>query len=142
MVRELEEIFGLDAIALHLRVARKALIFLEKLGGVAALPVVLAIAGSRIHVGRASTAAAPAAPAAALTIVDQTKILTKGGLTCLHSRPGPSRPSLHDPDGAIRRARLNRFRTKSPAKATKQSGVGDAGLALPRATSRHPCPPM
>ena len=37
MVRELEIIFGVDAIALHLRVARQRLVFFEQLGGVAAL---------------------------------------------------------------------------------------------------------
>ena len=45
MVRKLQIIFGLDAVALHLRVARQALVFLEQLGGIAALPVVLAVAG-------------------------------------------------------------------------------------------------
>src|SRR5690606_31930453 len=71
VIRILQIIFGLDAIALHLRVAGQALIFLEKLGGIAALPVVLAIAGTGIAAGR-TTAAPAAAPAAALTIVDQT----------------------------------------------------------------------
>ena len=82
MVRILEIGFGLDAVALHLGVAGQALILFQQLGGIAALPVVLAIAGSRIVAARRSTAAAAAtAPAAALTIVDQTKILTKGGTT-------------------------------------------------------------
>ena len=44
MVRKLQIIFGLDAVALHLRVARQALIFFEQLGGVAALAIVLAVA--------------------------------------------------------------------------------------------------
>ena len=82
MVRILEIGFGLDAVALHLGVARQALIFFQQLGGIAALPIVLAVAGARIVAARRSTAAAAAAaPAAALTIVDQTKILTKGGST-------------------------------------------------------------
>jgi hypothetical protein len=62
----------------------------EQLGGVAALAVVLAIARAGIHVGGASTAA-PAAPATALTIVYQTKILTDGGFTLFW--PDDSRPT-------------------------------------------------
>ena len=52
MVRILEIIFGLDAVALHLRVAREALVFFEQLGGIAALPVVLAVAGTGIAAAR------------------------------------------------------------------------------------------
>jgi hypothetical protein len=70
MVRELEEIFGLDAVALQLRVARERLVFLKKLGGIAARAIVLAITRVRALVRRAGSAAA-AAPAATLTIVDQ-----------------------------------------------------------------------
>ena len=44
MVRELEIIFGLDAVARELRVARHALVFFEQLGGIAALAIVLAVA--------------------------------------------------------------------------------------------------
>ena len=44
MVGELEIIFGLDAVAGELRVARHALVFLEQLRGIAALAIVLAIA--------------------------------------------------------------------------------------------------
>ncbi len=44
MVGILEIIFGLDAVARELRVARHALVFLEQLGGIAALTVVLAVA--------------------------------------------------------------------------------------------------
>src|SRR5690606_9337054 len=40
MVRELEIIFGVDPVALHLRVTRQILVFLEQLGGVAARAVV------------------------------------------------------------------------------------------------------
>ena len=36
MVRELQIIFGIDPIALHLRVTRQRLVFLEELGGIAA----------------------------------------------------------------------------------------------------------
>ena len=52
MVGELQIIFGLHAVALHLRVAGETLVFFQKLRGIAALPVVLAIAGTGIHVGR------------------------------------------------------------------------------------------
>jgi len=44
MVRELEIIFGLDAIPGELHVARQRLVLLEQLGGIAALAIVLAIA--------------------------------------------------------------------------------------------------
>ena len=44
MVRELQIIFGLDAVARELRVARHALVFFEQLGGIAALAIVLAVA--------------------------------------------------------------------------------------------------
>ena len=89
MVRILEIGLGQDAIALHLGVAREALILFQQLGGVAALAIVLAVASAGIHSAR--LIAATAAPAAGLSIVDQTKILTKGAL---HSptRPGYSRP--------------------------------------------------
>jgi len=70
MVRELEKIFGLDAVALQLRVARERLVFFQELGGIAARAIVLAITGVRALVRRAGSAAA-AAPAATLTIVDQ-----------------------------------------------------------------------
>ena len=43
MVRELEIIFGLDAVARELRVARHALVFFEQLGGIAALAIVLPV---------------------------------------------------------------------------------------------------
>ena len=80
MVRELEVIFGEDAVALHLGVAREPFIFFEQLGRVAALPIVLAVSRTRIVAARRpTTAAAATAPAATLTIVDQTMFLTKGG---------------------------------------------------------------
>ena len=44
MIRELKIIFGLDAVARELGVARHALVFLEQLGGIAALAIVLAVA--------------------------------------------------------------------------------------------------
>jgi len=69
MVGELQVIFGLDAVARKLRVARHALVFLEQLGGVAALAIVLPVA--RLATEVLPPLAAAAAPAAALTIIDQ-----------------------------------------------------------------------
>jgi hypothetical protein len=67
--RLLEVIFGLDAVARELRVARQRLVFFQELGGIAALAVVLAIARTAAHaLGALSTAATTTA---ALTIVDQ-----------------------------------------------------------------------
>jgi hypothetical protein len=43
MISELEIIFGLNSIPGKLHVARQCLIFLEQLGGVAALAIVLTI---------------------------------------------------------------------------------------------------
>jgi hypothetical protein len=125
--------FGLHPVALHLGVAGHALILFQQLGGIAALPVVLAIAGSGIVAARRSTAAAAAtAPAAALTIVDQTKILTKGGTLCPY-RPGPSRPPfLRNPGGEGRNLRLQPPLRKNRSFASdKQSGVGTSGLTHP-----------
>jgi hypothetical protein len=75
VVGELEVIFGLDAIARELRVARHALVFFEQLGGVAALAVVLPIAALAAEVLAPLSPAA--ATAAALTIVDQIPVLTE-----------------------------------------------------------------
>jgi hypothetical protein len=71
MVRELQIIFGLDAISGELGVPRHALVFLEQLRRIAALAVILAIAAgiARHALWALSTAAATAA---ALTIVDQS----------------------------------------------------------------------
>ena len=71
MIRELEIIFGVDPIALHLGVAREALIFFEQLGGIAALAIVLPVA--RLSAAEVSSPALPttAASAAALSIIDQ-----------------------------------------------------------------------
>ncbi len=70
MVGELEIIFGLDAVPGELRVARHALVFLEQLGGIAALAIVLAV--PRLSAEVLAAPLSPAAPtAAALSIVDQ-----------------------------------------------------------------------
>ena len=69
VIRELEIIFGLDSIARKLRVARHALVFLEQLGGIAALAIVLPV--PRLPAEVLTPLTPTAAPAAALTIVDQ-----------------------------------------------------------------------
>jgi hypothetical protein len=73
MIRELQVIFGVDPIPLHLRVASESLVFLEQLGGVAARAIVDAVAvilTARITL-RALLLPATAATAAGLTIIDQ-----------------------------------------------------------------------
>ena len=69
MVRELEIIFGLDAVARELRVTRHALVFFEQLGGIAALAIVLPVA--RLSAEVLAPLSPAAAPAAALSIIDQ-----------------------------------------------------------------------
>jgi hypothetical protein len=69
----LKVIFGLDAVPGELRVARHALVLFEQLGGVAALPVVLAVttAASRHSLWTLSSATTTTA---ALTIIDQAVV--------------------------------------------------------------------
>jgi hypothetical protein len=69
VVGVLQIIFGLDAVARKLRVARQRLIFLQQLGSIAALAVILPVAGAPGHALRALSTAATTT--AALTIVDQ-----------------------------------------------------------------------
>src|SRR5205085_8978232 len=145
MVGELEKIFGLDAVALHLRVAGQTLILFQQLGGIAALPVVLAIARTRIVAARRSTAAAAAAASAtALTIVDQTKILTKGG----YSSPHPAGPFPASFTCTTRSARRRgNPRLQPPLQRSfasdKQSGVGDVRPSRILCCGRpRPWPPM
>jgi hypothetical protein len=70
MVRELEKIFGLDAVARKLGVARHALVFFQELGGVAALAIVLAVPRLSAEVPTSPLSPA-AASAATLSIIDQ-----------------------------------------------------------------------
>jgi len=78
MIRELQVIFSLDAVAGQLGVAGHALVFFEQLGGIAALAIILTIAATVAGhaAGLLSTAAATAA---ALTIIDQTKFPRRTG---------------------------------------------------------------
>jgi hypothetical protein len=73
MIRELQIIFHLDAVAGKLGVPRHVLVFLEQLGCVTALAVVLTVG-----VGPAPDVLRPlaptTAPAAALTIADQMSL--------------------------------------------------------------------
>jgi hypothetical protein len=69
MIGVLEILFGLDPVAGELRIARERLILLEKLRSVAALAVVLTIAGTAGHALRALSTAATTT--AALTIINQ-----------------------------------------------------------------------
>ena len=143
MVRILKIIFGLDAVALHLRVAREALIFLEQLGGVAALPIVLAVARTRIVAARRSTAAAAAAaPAAALSIVDQTMILTKGGSTLPSTgRALPGLLSCTTREARRRTCDSSHHSETASSQATKPSGVGDVRPSRILCCGRpRPCP--
>jgi len=71
MVGELQIIFGLDPIASQLRVTGKRFVLLMKLRSVAALAIVLTVPRVR-HIVRRALSAATTAPAAVLTIVDQT----------------------------------------------------------------------
>jgi hypothetical protein len=74
MVCELEVIFGLDAVAGQLGVARHALVLFEQLGGIAALPVVLAITAATTTRHSLRTLSTATATAAALTIIDQAVV--------------------------------------------------------------------
>jgi hypothetical protein len=129
MVRELEIIFGLDPVAGHLGVASHRLVFLEQLGGVAALPIILTVAWTRRSARLAAwAAAAAAAPAAALTIVDQTKFLAKRW-SLPSTGSGHSRPLIYTtPAGGSRK------RPPPPhaeiALARRQSNRGSATESL------------
>lgn len=69
VIRELKEIFCLDAVTRKLGIARHVLVFLKKLRRVAALPVIAGIAAIAGHALGTLTSATTTA--AALTIIDQ-----------------------------------------------------------------------
>jgi hypothetical protein len=110
MLGVLEIIFGLDAVALHLRVASHRLVFFKQLSGIAAVPGLLAVAGTwpaaLLTTAATAAAAAATASAAALTIVDQPKILVKKmvGLLCSTGQALPGRNSVRPPAGGSRNA--------------------------------------
>ena len=99
VVRELVVIFGLNAVALHLRVPGEGFVFFEQLRSVAAIAIVLPVALRGLVRRAGSASAATAATAVAvLTIVDQKKVLVLVVLNQPLRGPGPSRPHhLHDP---------------------------------------------
>jgi hypothetical protein len=77
MVRVLQIIFGLDAVATELRIARHALVFFQELRGIATLAIVLAVA-----IRPSTEVLGPLAPAAAtaatlLSIIDQMLLPSK-----------------------------------------------------------------
>src|SRR3546814_14944711 len=104
VIGELQVIFGVDAIPLHLRVTREILVFLVELIRIAPRPVVDAISPLRVAL-RAPTATAPTA--ARLPIVHQPLIvlvataLTRAGALygcAFHSSFAPansSQPHTH-----------------------------------------------
>lgn len=80
MIRELQIIFGVDAITRHLRVAGHVLVFLEQLRGIAPRATVDPIAAVTLSMAAAATltlllATTTAATATVLTVVDQFTVL-------------------------------------------------------------------
>jgi hypothetical protein len=69
VIRKLEEIFRLNAIARELRIPRHVLVLLKQLRGIATLPVILPVA--RLTADILAPLSTAAASAAALTIIDQ-----------------------------------------------------------------------
>ncbi|GAA4221256.1 hypothetical protein GCM10022253_27030 [Sphingomonas endophytica] len=80
MIRELQIIFGVDAITRHLRVAGHVLVFLEQLRGIAPRATVDPVAAVTLSMAAAATltlllATTTAATATVLTVVDQFTVL-------------------------------------------------------------------
>jgi hypothetical protein len=95
MVGELQIIFGVDPVALHLRVAREILVFLEQLRGIATGPVVDAVAVIALIPATAGTllllTATAATAAVCLTIVHQgLSVLSLLSCPSVHLGPGCS----------------------------------------------------
>jgi hypothetical protein len=78
VVGVLKIIFGLDAVAGKLRIARETLVLLQQLGGIAALAVILTIAAA-ISSHTLRTLSAAATTTAALTIIDQILVPCRTG---------------------------------------------------------------
>jgi len=98
MVRELQIIFGLDAIAGKLGVARHILVFFEQLRGIAPLTIVLAVPRLSAEVlSPLSPATAPAA--ATLSIVDQMPTSLRSVVSPLGPQSG--RTASADPDPLV-----------------------------------------
>ncbi len=76
MIRELQIIFGVDAVALALRVGRKRLVFFEQLGGIAARAIVDPVAVPGVGIAATLALSTPTATAAGLTIIiDQSPVV-------------------------------------------------------------------
>lgn len=75
MLRELQVIFGVDPVALRLRVARQILVFFKKLGRVAARAAVDAVTRISAPAIALGTRVVPTATAAGLPIIDQRNVL-------------------------------------------------------------------
>ena len=71
MIRELQIIFGVHPVTLRLGIARQVLVFLKKLGRIAARTIVDAIARIAAPAVTLRARVVPAATAAGLTIIDQ-----------------------------------------------------------------------
>jgi hypothetical protein len=126
MVRELQIIFGLDAITLKLGVPSQGFIFLKKLARISARAVFLTIVSRVRRLVRRAGSAAAAAPAAVLTIVDQTQVLVFVVLNIATSSAGPL------PAGNLCANSLAGGHIMAPAtsgqdrpRTSEQSGVGD-----------------
>ena len=97
MIGELQIIFGVDPIALHLGVAGQRLVLLEQLGGIAARTIVDAVAAilatvRTVRPRRTALTATTAATATVLPIIDQlSDVLVTGGIGSPLPTPGPSR---------------------------------------------------
>jgi hypothetical protein len=129
MVGILEVIFGLHPVAGELRIARHALVFFQKLGGVAALAIVLAIAIRPAGNVTRRLSSTTAAAVALLSIVDQILIL----MPQAPDLPGPDTASTEAADLLSRRAAAWRLAPAAPVVAaapyalerTISSGVSD-----------------
>jgi hypothetical protein len=90
VIGELQVIFGLDAVAGELRVARHALVFFEQLGGVPALAIVLPVARLTAHI--LATLSPASAAASTLSTVDQIPTSLRSVSMPLRFEPGRAAP--------------------------------------------------
>jgi len=139
VIGELEIIFGVDPITLHLGIARESLVFFEELGRVAASaiidPVAAILAAIRTIWPRRTLSPATAATAAVLPIIDQlSDVLVTRGIGSPLPFPGPSRSHSGAPPPNRQDARrLWRGRPKGPHPPYVM--VAEATVALEVVTS-------
>ncbi len=101
VIRELQIIFGVDAVALALRIGRERLVLFEQLGGVTARAIVDAIAVAVIGVTATLALSTTAATATGLTIIiDQSPVVLvyKTNPALLHQRMQTPRAFRVDPE--------------------------------------------